>query len=341
MTTTVDLLAELRELDVRVSLDGDRLRLNAPVGALTDEHKRKLAQRKQEVIDFLREAQRLAGQQHAIVPLQPNGTRTPIFAVAGHNGDVFAYRAMAEQLGPDQPLFGLQPPGLEAGSEPLSSVPELASYFAAQIRAFQPTGPISIAGYCAGGTIAFELARQLASSGVPVTNLMLFGAPYCRSYRRPQQAMASVRYLVGRSVVHARRLCAIPAAERRRYLGQRVDHVVDQANQLIDQIPRLRQLRQRHEKVTEQVFIRRGAVEDATLAAARAYAPKATSVHIDFLLPCPSWRRSSAHPLRWSRFTTSSASFSGPEGCRNDIMLLPENVATFAALVLQAQGGVT
>ena len=157
--TAAELLAELRKLDVSVALDGDRLRLDAPAGVLTDEHKRDLAQRKPEVVAFLREAQRLAVQQRAIVPLQVTGTRAPIFAVAGHNGDVFAYRALVQHLAPDQPFFGLQPAGLEEGSVPLTSVEDMARYFAAQIRAFRPTGPMSIAGYCAGGTVAFELAR--------------------------------------------------------------------------------------------------------------------------------------------------------------------------------------
>ena len=99
------------------------------------------------------------------MPLEAAGTRTPIFAVAGHNGDVFAYRALAQHLGPDQPFFGLQPPGLEEGSEPLTRVEDMARYFAEQIRAFRPVGPMSIAGFCAGGTIAFELARELTNSG--------------------------------------------------------------------------------------------------------------------------------------------------------------------------------
>ena len=38
---------------------------------------------------------------------------------------------------------------------------ELAAYFVSQIRAFQPHGPYVVAGYCAGGAIAFELGRQL------------------------------------------------------------------------------------------------------------------------------------------------------------------------------------
>ena len=113
------------------------------------------------ILGFLNSAKVLADQPRAIVPLQPLGTRPPVFAVAGHNGDVFCYRALAQHLGDDQPFFGLQPPGADGQSQPLTSVEDLAAYFASQIRAFQPNGPYLLAGYCAGGTIAFELARQL------------------------------------------------------------------------------------------------------------------------------------------------------------------------------------
>jgi thioesterase domain-containing protein len=319
--TAADLLAELRKLDVHVVLDGDRLRLNAPAGVLTDEHKRDLAQRKSEVIAFLREAQQLAAQQRAIVPLQAAGTQTPIFAVGGHNGDVFAYRALAHHLGPDQPLFGLQPPGLEEGSEPLTRVEDMARYFAEQIRAFRPVGPVSIAGYCAGGAIAFELARELTNAGACVTNLILFGAPYCKSYRRVQWTMARARYFTSRSVTHARVLRTLPAAERGRYLTERVRVLLP-----LDA-----------DEASDPVLIRRGAVEEATMAAVRAYSPEPSGSHIDFMIPCESWKRSWAHPLRWSRLAASTTVFVGPDDCTGDTMLKPQCAATFAAFVAQAQ----
>ncbi len=319
--TVADLLAELRKRDVHVVLEGDRLRLNAPTGVLTDEHKRDLASRKTEIITFLREAQQLATQQRAIVPLEGSGTRTPIFAVAGHNGDVFAYRALAQHLGPEQPFFGLQPPGLEEGSEPLTDVGELADYFAAQIRAFRPHGPISIAGFCAGGTIAFELGRRLRARAASVTNLLLFGAPYCTSYRLLQQTMARARYFTSRSVTHARALLSMPAEERAHYLAERA-----------------RVLGSREaEPVSDPVLIRRGAVEEATMAAVRAYSPQPFDGHIDHMLPCESWKHSPDDPLRWSRFAASSAEFVGPDDCNGDNMLLPEHAATFAAFVATAQ----
>lgn len=319
--TVHDLLSRLRELDVHAVLDGDRLSVNAPAGVLTDEHKRDLARRKPEIIAFLREAQRLASQQRAIVPLQAAGSRTPIFAVAGHNGDVFAYRWLAQQLKPDQPFFGLQPPGLEEGSEPLTRVEDMARYFAEQIRAFHPVGPMTIAGFCAGGTIAYELARQLSQSGASVTKLILFGAPYCLSYRPLQQTIAWARHLASRSRTHTRALLDMPPADRGRYLAQRARVL----------LPR------KAEETSDPVLIRRGAVEAATMAAVRAYSPTPSVKHIDLMLPSESWKRSSKSPLRWSRLAASSTVLVGPDDCNGDNMLLPEHAATFAAFVAGTQ----
>jgi thioesterase domain-containing protein len=315
------LLEELRALDVHVVLDGDRLRVNAPAGVLTDDHKRDVSQRKSELIAFLREAQQLAGQQRAIVPLSPSGTRTPIFAVAGHNGDVFTYRVLAQHLSPDQPFYGLQPPGLDDGSVPLTRVEDVAGYFARQIREFRPAGPMTIAGYCAGGTIAFELARQLSESGAQVSNLLLFGAPYSVSYRLPGQALAVVQEGIRRGGIHVRAMRGASPRERLRYVTERAR----------------RKLADREEKTTDPVLIRRGAVEKATIAAARAYSPRPLRCHVDFVVPCHSFKRSWARPLRWNRLAANSSVFVGPDGCSNDLMLLPEHVAPFSAFVAEAQ----
>src|SRR6185503_5299695 len=134
------LLAELRDRDIQLVADGDRLRCSAPANALTPDLRVQLQQRKNDILEFLRSAEVLSRQQRAIVPLQPHGWRIPVFAVAGHNGDVFCYRALAEHLGDDQPFYGLEPPGRDGQSDPLTCVEDLAAYFAAQIRSFRPGG---------------------------------------------------------------------------------------------------------------------------------------------------------------------------------------------------------
>ena len=55
-STLSEFLAHLQGLDIRLTLDGDRLGVNAPKGALTPEIKAGLQQRKAEILEFLRSA---------------------------------------------------------------------------------------------------------------------------------------------------------------------------------------------------------------------------------------------------------------------------------------------
>jgi hypothetical protein len=176
-------LAELHSRDVRLWADGSQLRCNAPAGALTPELRDQLQQRKSEILAFLRNAETVARQQRAIVPMQPNGARIPVFGAGGHNGDIFCYRHLVQHLGQDQPFFGLHPPGLDDNSKPLERIEDLAAYFADQIQSFRPTGPYIIAGYCAGGAVAFELAQQLLKRGAAVSFLAMFSCVYPTLFR--------------------------------------------------------------------------------------------------------------------------------------------------------------
>ena len=215
-------LAELHKRDIQVRSDGGRLHCNAPAGVLTSELRDQLQQYKNEILEFLRSAEALAGQQRAIVPLQPRGNRTPVFAVGGHNGDVFCYRALAQHLGDDQPFYGLEPPGLDGHREPLTRIEDLAAYFAEQIRAFRPNGPYIVAGFCAGGMIAFELGRQLLKERSAISFLALFGAPYPTSYRHLPQLRQRLGQEVDRAVRHTRALASLSSGERPLYIAEKL-----------------------------------------------------------------------------------------------------------------------
>ncbi|MGU3499871.1 type I polyketide synthase [Mycobacterium sp. C31M] len=271
-------------------------------------------------VAFLRDSLQMNDLQCAIVPLEADGTRTPIFAVGGHNGDVFTFRSLVTQLGPDQPFFGLQPPGLAEGSQPLTRVEDLAFYFAEQIRTFRPAGPIAIAGYCAGGTIAFELARQLVNSGVDVANLILIGSPYYAAYRRPLAwRTAQARDYTNRFAAHGRTLHGMSTAERAGYIGARARR------------------RLTREATTDPVLVRRDVVEKSTLEAVRSYVPGPFDGHLDLVIPCESSMRSWIRPLRWTRHAASSTVYVGPDDCEKDTMLLPGNAAKIAAFITEAQ----
>jgi amino acid adenylation domain-containing protein len=67
--TTAEFLSHLRSLDVKLWADGERLRCNAPQSILTPDLWSELKNRKQEILEFLREANRAAASSTA--PLQP------------------------------------------------------------------------------------------------------------------------------------------------------------------------------------------------------------------------------------------------------------------------------
>src|SRR5207253_3926395 len=272
-------------------------------------------QHKDEILDVLRSGAALARQQRAIVPLERRGTRTPVFAVAGHNGDVFCYRALAQHLGDHQPFFGLEPPGPDGRSEPLTRVEDLAAYFAEQVRAFQPRGPYIVAGFCAGGTVAFELGRQLLQGGASVRFVALFGSPDPTWYRLPSQLGWRLRQQLTRVGAHARALWS--PRELGRYVAER-----------------MRQRKERRDAARaaalDPVLVRRAAVERATVAAIRGYRPAPFAGRLSLFLPCPGWLPS-ATPV-WASLGQRTDEYAGPTGCDNDTMLRPPFAAHFAAL---------
>jgi thioesterase domain-containing protein len=322
--TILDFLAALRERDIQISADGERLRCNAPGGALTPELRDELRQRKAEILEFLRSAESLAGQQPGIVPLQPHGTAAPIFAVAGHNGDVFCFRALAQHLGNDQPFFGLQPPGLDGNREPLSRVEDLAAYFASQIRAVRPEGPYVIAGYCAGGTIAFELARQLVRDGAAVQVLVLFGSPFPTSYRFWPQVRQRAGLLAKRVARHALALKSLSAAEQWNYVAERWRNL---------KAERMAQRR----AAPDPVLVWRDKVGRATLAAIRRYKPGLFSGRLSLFWPCKEVGGDAL--AQWPSVARDIGKFFGPDGCDGANMLREPYAAAFADLFRRSVQG--
>ena len=308
-------LSELRRRDIEVRAVGGQLHCTAKAGALTPELREQLRQCKSDILQMLASAHVLAAQERAIVPLQASGTRTPVFAAPGHNGDVFCYRALAQRLGEDQPFFGLQPPGVDGQDAPLERVEDLAACFARQVRAFRPQGPYIIAGYCAGGTVAYELAQQLARDGAQIDLLALFGAPYPAHFRFP----ARLRRHLAEKVELLRDLVTRSPAEYRRYLAERL---------------RLRgeRVRARAAAAADPVLVLRAKVERATLAAVRAYAPHKSVGRVALFLPSRQWHAA----RRWRSVTPRAEEYFGPDGCDSQDMLREPHADAFANLFKQA-----
>jgi amino acid adenylation domain-containing protein len=110
----------------------------------------------------------------ALVPLRPHGTKPPFFCVHAVGGNVLEYNDLANYLDSDQPFYGLQAIGLDGKSEPLTDVEEMAAAYLKEIRQIQPEGPYYLGGRSFGGTVAYEMARQLAEQGEKIALLAIF-----------------------------------------------------------------------------------------------------------------------------------------------------------------------
>lgn len=119
-----------------------------------------------------------------LVALKPDGTRTPLFFVHPSGGTVLCYLELARCLDPDQPLYGLQASHTGPGPN-YEVIEEVAASYLKLIREVQPHGPYRLGGMSYGGTIAFEMARQLDQQGEHTDLLALFDSHPPTSFAGP------------------------------------------------------------------------------------------------------------------------------------------------------------
>jgi thioesterase domain-containing protein len=109
-----------------------------------------------------------------LVPIQPRGTRPPFFCVHPGGGNVLCYADLSRSLGSEQPFYAFQAQGLDGSQPPLTRIEDMAALYVREMRSVQPAGPYRLGGWSVGGTVAYEMARQLAAQGERVALLALF-----------------------------------------------------------------------------------------------------------------------------------------------------------------------
>ena len=144
----------------------------------------------------------------ALVPVRGGGTMPPLFIVPPAGSTIRKFAHWARYFDPEQPVYGLQPLGFDGQQAPHDGVEAMATYYLADIRKLQPTGPYRVAGICFGAVVALEMAQQLHDQGEHVALLaILDGIPLVRPsfsdrasqlvyyWRQGSLVMASCRYL--------------------------------------------------------------------------------------------------------------------------------------------------
>ncbi|MFJ4573932.1 amino acid adenylation domain-containing protein [Streptomyces sp. NPDC088846] len=113
-----------------------------------------------------------SGAAGCVVPLSPGSAGVPpLFLVPPTAGTPFPYLPLVQELEPERPVLGLQAVGYGPDEQPLFTIEEIAARYLAEIDEVYPEGPLFLAGWSMGGSVAYEMARQAERSGRPVGHL--------------------------------------------------------------------------------------------------------------------------------------------------------------------------
>ncbi|MDJ0635031.1 MAG: amino acid adenylation domain-containing protein [Xenococcaceae cyanobacterium MO_188.B29] len=98
---------------------------------------------------------------NCLVPIQIEGTQPPLFCIHPAGGQIIAYKNIANCMGSDRPIYGLQSRALDNPTQEHSSIEEIATEYTKAISQERAEGPYYLMGWSMGGVIALSIAKQL------------------------------------------------------------------------------------------------------------------------------------------------------------------------------------
>lgn len=154
-----------------------------------------------------------------LVPFAAEVDGVPLFLIHGLTGEVTNLRSLARRLTAARPVYAVQARGLNGAEPPADRIEAMATYYLEHIRRVQPRGPYQIAGFCFGGLVAFEMARQLSAASESVAFLGLLDSGYDPRFLA---TAGRLRIALAKLRVHAEILHRLPAPARLAYLRARL-----------------------------------------------------------------------------------------------------------------------
>lgn len=88
-----------------------------------------------------------------------------LFMIHNGSGEVDAYLKFAAGVSPEFNFWGIRMDRLQEYAPLNISIEDLAEEYVEKIKKLQPVGPYYIAGWCVGGTVAFEIVKRLEKMG--------------------------------------------------------------------------------------------------------------------------------------------------------------------------------
>lgn len=107
-----------------------------------------------------------------LVAINDDGDAPAIFCVHGTGGQSVAPLRLSSVIG-NRPFYAFRALGLEENEEIPITADAIATGYIASMASIRPTGRHVLLGHCAGATIAYAMAQQLADAGKPAAGLIL------------------------------------------------------------------------------------------------------------------------------------------------------------------------
>lgn len=133
-----------------------------------------------------------------VVPIAKGGNLTPVFLFHSHGGNVLEYYRLATLLGIDRSVYAIQCQGVDGGELPPPSIEKMVQAYLDEIRVVQPNGPYVLAGYCFGGLLALEAARQLGACGQETGLVVMINAATADYPRRKVRGASGLQRMAWR-----------------------------------------------------------------------------------------------------------------------------------------------
>jgi amino acid adenylation domain-containing protein len=276
------------ELMARVN---EALKTNLPLSAVLE------VRTIEDMAKILRERQD-GGNWSSLVAVQPKGSRPPVFCIHSHTGDVLYCEYISQGAGSDQPIYGLQALGA-VGRDPHRSIEEMAAHYVVELRTVKVHGPYHLFGFCFGGMVAFEMARQLNEQGERVGFLGVYNSPAPGTLKG--WPLGQFTYLWRRTQDEWKKLLELNAGERLPHIKKNLRNfrLLVQRTAAIDGAETLSRIRRNGQGIELKDL------ESINIAAAKRYAPSYVFLGKITLFLAPDMAR--VYPVApsegWNKFT--------------------------------------
>ena len=160
----------------------------------------------------------------SLVAIQPQGSKPPFFIIHGIGGNVLNFHGLAQHLGEDQPVYGLQSQGLDGTKSTPTRIEDMAAHYINEIRTLQPEGPYYLGGMSFGGVVAYEMAQQFHAQNQTVGLLALldsFPLGYSELMPITERSRREIDFLARRVKLHWQNFFALPGPGKLDYLRRK------------------------------------------------------------------------------------------------------------------------